>query len=88
MHKPHPKRYVKKIDCSHSLYGGVLGLIILIIAVVTLSMFYGMKEGGTEEESQETEIFKNLSESADRQKRGSTLHDKTNPGLKVMLNPI
>ena len=83
VHKPHPKRYIRKIDCSHSLHGGILGLIILVIAVVTLSMFYGMKEVDTEEESQEMEISRNLSESADRHREESTHHNNMNTGVKV-----
>ena len=44
VHKPHPKRFLKKVDCSNSLYGVLLGSMIFIINVVTLCLFYGLKE--------------------------------------------
>ena len=46
-------------------------------------MFYGMEEKGTEEESQETETWKNISESAAKHGSKSTHHDNMNTGVKV-----
>ena len=51
VHRPHPKRYMKKLDCSHSLHGIVMGLIVLFISIATLSAFYGLKEGVEGEEN-------------------------------------
>ena len=53
VHKPHPKRFLKKVDCSSSLYGVLLGSLILIINVVSLSLFYGLKEEDEEGEGSE-----------------------------------
>ena len=49
VHKPHPKRWKKKLDCSSSLFGALLGSLIFIIQVVTLCLFYGLKEEDEEE---------------------------------------
>ena len=43
VHRPHPRRYMKKLDCSHSLHGIVMGLIVLFISIATLSAFFGEK---------------------------------------------
>ena len=64
VHKPHPKRFLKKTDCSHSLYGGILGLLVLMIAVITLSLFYGWdkkEEDSQEKQEQEVDIIKESS---------------------------
>ena len=53
VHKPHPNRFLKKVDCSSSLYGVLLGSLIFIINVVSLSLFYGLKEEDDEGESSE-----------------------------------
>ena len=53
VHKPHPKRFLKKVDCSSSLYGVLLGSLIFIINVVSLSLFYGLKEEDEEGEGSE-----------------------------------
>ena len=56
VHKPNPKRFVKKVDCSHSFQGSMWGSIILMIAVTTLCLFFGLKtpneEGEHDKESQ------------------------------------
>ena len=44
IHKPHPNQCMKKIDCSNSLHGSIIGLIVLVISVANLSAFYGIKE--------------------------------------------
>ena len=81
IHRPHPDRYIRKIDCSHSLVGGMFGLIILIIAIITLSLFYGMKDEHTEE-SRETEVLENISSESKHSGR-STHSDGINTGNKV-----
>ena len=53
VHKPHPKRWKKKLDCSTSLYGALLGSLIFMVNVVTLCLFYGLKEEDEEGESSE-----------------------------------
>ena len=53
VHKPHPKRWKKKLDCSSSLYGALLGSLIFMVNVVTLCLFYGLKEEDEEGESSE-----------------------------------
>ena len=41
---------MKKLDCSHSLHGSVMGLIVLCISIATLAAFYGIKEDEEGEE--------------------------------------
>ena len=55
IHKPHPNQCMKKIDCSNSLHGSIIGLIVLFISVVNLSAFYGIKESGEGDEKTEVE---------------------------------
>ena len=41
------------MDCSSSLYGALLGSLIFMVNVVTLCLFYGLKEEDEEGESSE-----------------------------------
>ena len=55
IHKPHPNQCMKKMDCSNSLHGIIIGLIVLVISVANLSAFYGIKESGEGNENTKAE---------------------------------
>lgn len=55
IHKPHPNQCMKKIDCSNSLHGSIIGSIVLVISVANLSAFYGIKESGEVDENTKVE---------------------------------
>ena len=42
---------MKKMDCSNSLHGSIIGLIVLVISIANLSAFYGIKESGEDNEN-------------------------------------
>ena len=44
------------MDCSSSLYGALLGSLIFIINVVTLCLFYGLKEDDEEGEGSKPQV--------------------------------
>ena len=64
IHKPHPNRYMKKLDCSNSLHGSVIGLIVLFISVANLSAFYGIKESRTGDENKDADSKKEILQSS------------------------
>ena len=40
--KPNPRKFIKNVDCGDSIKGAVCGIIILLVAVVDLSLFFGL----------------------------------------------
>jgi hypothetical protein len=42
--KPNLSKFLKKKDFSHSLKGAFCGLVIVAIAIINLSLFYGLYE--------------------------------------------
>ena len=87
VHKPHPKRYMKKVDCSHSLRGIVMGLIVLFIAVATLSAFYGLKEG-REGEKGPSENPNTKANSLSTPSSGTNDEDTEESGPNVILDTV
>ena len=72
IHKPHPNQCMKKIDCSNSLHGSIIGLIVLFISVVNLSAFYGIKESAEGDEKTEVEL-REKSDSSSNHVQGTNL---------------
>merc|ERR1719210_3134546 len=44
VNKPHPKEFMEKLNCAHSFKGLMCGLLILIVAIMNLAVFYGLKQ--------------------------------------------
>jgi len=44
VNKPHPKEFMEKLNCTHSFKGVICGLLILTVAIMNLTVFYGLKQ--------------------------------------------
>lgn len=49
IHRPNPRRFVAKGDCSHSLLGFIAGLVVFAVGVINLSLFFGLAGHETNE---------------------------------------
>merc|ERR1712223_565558 len=59
VNKPRPKAFLEKLNCAHSFKGLVCGLLTLVVAILNLAIFYGLKQYKHTQE--EAELISKLS---------------------------